>query len=161
MHRIEERAPAVRVRRRASYQVVRMRDERGASAVEFAIIAPLLVLLVFGIIQFGIAFLQMQTLRGAVREGGRAAAVCNSDTNPDPYCLTTVQSRTQAASLGGITDSTKVTVSRICNSTNIGQETIVTFPVTALPGGGIQVRIPLMPTITLRPAISSSFRCEV
>jgi Flp pilus assembly protein TadG len=156
MHRIEERAPAVRVRRT-------MRDERGASAVEFAIIAPLLVLLVFGIIQFGIAFMQLQTLRGAVREGGRAAAVCNSDTNPDPYCLTTVRDRTQAASLNMIDDAHKalITVSKICNSTNIGQETKVTFPVSTLPGGGIQVRIPLIPTITLRPDISSSFRCEV
>ncbi|TMK55409.1 MAG: pilus assembly protein [Actinobacteria bacterium] len=53
----------------------RLRGERGASAVELALIAPLLFMLVFGIIGFGLAFLQVQSIRTAVREGGRAAAV--------------------------------------------------------------------------------------
>ena len=46
----------------------------GASAVEFVLILPVLVIFVFGIIGFGVAFMQMQTIRGALREGGRAAA---------------------------------------------------------------------------------------
>src|SRR5688572_10830111 len=49
-------------------------QEGGAAAIEFALIMPLLVLFVFGIIGFGLAFMQMQTIRGALREGGRAAA---------------------------------------------------------------------------------------
>ncbi len=47
----------------------------GASAVEFALIAPLLFMIVFAILYFGVAFMKMQNLRSAVREGGRAAAV--------------------------------------------------------------------------------------
>ena len=54
---------------------MRLRSEEGASAVEFAIIAPLLFMLLFGIIGFGLAFLRVQSIRTAVREGGRTAAV--------------------------------------------------------------------------------------
>ena len=49
--------------------------ERGASAVEFAIILPILVILVFGIVQFGIAFNKYISLTHAGREGSRLAAV--------------------------------------------------------------------------------------
>ena len=52
-----------------------LRGQRGASAVEFALIAPLLFMLIFGIIGFGIGFMQLQTIRGAVREGARISAV--------------------------------------------------------------------------------------
>lgn len=50
-------------------------DEDGAAAVEFAIIAPLLFLLIFGIIQFGIFFAQDLALSNAARQAARAAAV--------------------------------------------------------------------------------------
>jgi Flp pilus assembly protein TadG len=49
--------------------------ERGASAVEFAIIASLLFLILFGIIQFGIAYNRVQGLNSAGREGARAASI--------------------------------------------------------------------------------------
>ncbi len=49
--------------------------EEGASAVEFAIVAPLLFMLVFGIIQFGIFFAQDLALSNGARQAARAAAV--------------------------------------------------------------------------------------
>jgi Flp pilus assembly pilin Flp len=49
--------------------------EKGASAVEFALVAPLLFLLIFGIIQFGIAFGSQLAITHAAREGARLAAV--------------------------------------------------------------------------------------
>jgi Flp pilus assembly protein TadG len=48
---------------------------RGAALVEFAIIFPLLIILVFGVIDFGRAFFLRNNLVAAVREGARAAAV--------------------------------------------------------------------------------------
>lgn len=53
----------------------RRREERGAAAVEFALVAPLLLLLVFGIISFGFMLSFRQTLSQAATEGARAAAV--------------------------------------------------------------------------------------
>ncbi len=49
--------------------------EKGASAVEFAIILPILIILIFAIVQFGIAFNKYIAVTHAVREGARLAAV--------------------------------------------------------------------------------------
>ena len=58
----------------------RPRGERGASAVEFALIVPLLILLVLGIAEFGHAFQVQGTLSAAAREGVRAMALQNDPT---------------------------------------------------------------------------------
>jgi Flp pilus assembly protein TadG len=49
--------------------------ERGAAAVEFAIVLPLLIVLVFGIVQFAIAYNRVQGLHAAAREGARLASL--------------------------------------------------------------------------------------
>lgn len=49
----------------------RARDDRGAAAVEFALILPVLLLLLLGIIQFGITFYQWIEMEHAAREGAR------------------------------------------------------------------------------------------
>lgn len=53
----------------------RLREEKGASAVEFAIVASLLLMILFGIIQFGIAYNRVQGLNSAGREGARTASI--------------------------------------------------------------------------------------
>jgi Flp pilus assembly protein TadG len=55
----------------------RLREQRGASAVEFALIVPLLIVLVLGIAEFGHAFQVQGTLSAAAREGVRAMALQN------------------------------------------------------------------------------------
>jgi Flp pilus assembly protein TadG len=52
-----------------------VRGERGQTAVEFALIAPLLVILLLAIIQFGIAFHNYVTITDAARAGARKAIV--------------------------------------------------------------------------------------
>lgn len=56
--------------------------ERGQTLVEFAIVLPLLLFLIFGIIQLGIVFNNYVTLTDATRAGARKAAVGRSV--PDP-----------------------------------------------------------------------------
>jgi hypothetical protein len=51
------------------------RRERGAAAVEMALIAPLLFTILFGIVEFGWAFSQVLDVRHGAREGARLAAV--------------------------------------------------------------------------------------
>jgi Flp pilus assembly protein TadG len=50
-----------------------LRSERGGVAVEFAIIFPILMLLVFGIIDFGHAYYMRHVMSDASREGTRYA----------------------------------------------------------------------------------------
>jgi Flp pilus assembly protein TadG len=57
------------------HRSTRSRDERGASAVEFALVLPILVLFLFGIITYGYMFSVRQALTQAAAEGARAAAV--------------------------------------------------------------------------------------
>ncbi len=54
-------------------------QERGAAAVEFALVLPVLLLLVFGLIDFSRAFNAHVSLSGAAREGARATAMKNPD----------------------------------------------------------------------------------
>lgn len=51
------------------------KDERGASLVEFAVIAPLLLMVLFGIIESGWAFSQQLEIRHGAREGARLASI--------------------------------------------------------------------------------------
>jgi Flp pilus assembly pilin Flp len=63
------------------------RDEAGASLVEFAIILPVFALMLFGMIQFGVAFMGWDQLRNAVDTGARLAAN-NTTSSPvtNPNC---------------------------------------------------------------------------
>ncbi len=138
---------------------MRLRHEDGASAVEFALIAPLLFMLLFGIIGFGLAFLRVQSIRTAVREGGRTAAVGAP--------VATTQQTTVSASSGYIPSdqSGRIAVSSSlagrCTPNNIGDDVTVTYDTSNLPEGGVIVRIPLLPDIVMTPVITASFRCEV
>lgn len=76
----------------------------GQALVEFAIVTPLLLMLVLGIIQFGIVFHDWITLTDATRAGARQAAV--SRTLIDPVGITETRVRKSAAGL----DSSKLAV---------------------------------------------------
>lgn len=56
-----------------------IKSEKGVSAVEFALIAPLLFVLTFGIIEFAILLFDKAVVTNASREGARAAIVFNVD----------------------------------------------------------------------------------
>ena len=69
------------------------RNERGAAAVEFALVVPLLVALLAGIAEFGRAYYLQTTLSGAAREAVRSVALKNDS----------VAARTVARNAAGLT----------------------------------------------------------
>jgi Flp pilus assembly protein TadG len=55
-------------------------SERGAVAVEFAIVAPVLVMLLLGIVEFSRAYNAQASLSAAAREGVRVMAITGNQT---------------------------------------------------------------------------------
>ena len=150
---------ATLIRHGAANSAQRSRREGGASAVEMALLFPVLAIFLFGIIEFGVAFLQVQSIRTGVREGGRTAAVGAP--------VSTTQQTTVEAAVGSIPsgDASRVQVQSSeggrCTPQNIGSDVTVVYDTSNLPGGGVLVRIPLLSDIVLNPVIKASFRCEV
>jgi Flp pilus assembly protein TadG len=56
-------------------RTARLRDARGAELVEFALVLPLLLMVVLGIIDFGLLFQRYEVLTNAAREGARVAVL--------------------------------------------------------------------------------------
>ncbi|MDR6413616.1 TadE/TadG family type IV pilus assembly protein [Pseudarthrobacter sulfonivorans] len=86
-------------------------SERGAAAVEFAILLPLLLMLVLGTIEFGRAYNAQITLTNAARDGVRVMAIAN-----DPAGAKTA-ARNAAASVSSTIPNSAVTLSTtVCSS---------------------------------------------
>ncbi|MCZ6566869.1 MAG: pilus assembly protein, partial [Actinobacteria bacterium] len=61
-------------------RLLRKRGEKRANLVEFAILAPFLILLLFGIIEFAWVFATNLDVKHGAREGARITAVNTPDT---------------------------------------------------------------------------------
>ncbi len=57
-----------------------IRDERGTAAIEMTIVVPILVLMLWGIFQIGIAFQASAGMQHALGEGARLATICQNPT---------------------------------------------------------------------------------
>jgi Flp pilus assembly protein TadG len=74
------------------------RSNAGSSAVEFALAAPILFLLMFAIIEFGRAWWAKNSLQYAVERAARYAVVCDPAAVPPAPCPSVSQVTTFAAS---------------------------------------------------------------
>jgi Flp pilus assembly protein TadG len=150
----------------------RAHGEEGAAAVEFALIVGVLAMLIFGMLQFGLGFFQLQNLRAATREGARIGAV---DGTADD-----VRARVQSASgvstpfgsslyVKSVTGGTQTSVS---GTTKPCADVNGTTPDSVIAGIDLKtapssvqnvftIDIPFLPTIDLRSAkVEGEFRCE-
>ena len=66
-------------------------DQRGQAVTEFALVLPILALLLFGIVQFGVVFNHYVTVTDAVRAGARKAAVSRHLSDPTGATVTAVR----------------------------------------------------------------------
>jgi Flp pilus assembly protein TadG len=64
----------------------KLKDERGQTMTEFALVLPILLVLLLGIVQFGVAFNNYVSLTDAVRAGARVAAVSRNSSDPSGAC---------------------------------------------------------------------------
>ena len=123
----------------------RRSDQRGAAAVEFALIASFLFMTLFGIIEFGRLFSELEVLNSAAREGARAAAVRGTgdeiaeavETAATPYEL-----------------DEEPTADIVCDDSTHGQ------PVTVAWDQNFQFSVGLLPDFNQTLEIKGVFRCE-
>jgi Flp pilus assembly protein TadG len=129
----------------------RARNERGAAAVEFALILPLLILLVFGIAYFSIGYNRKQGLQAAAREGARLGALPQTTTSE-------IQSKVTAALAGSVPSTPTITITpsgtRPCDLAPVGAriKVVVTAPYT--------FEIPLFGAQTVSMSGTGEFKCE-
>jgi Flp pilus assembly protein TadG len=71
---------------------IQIRNEQGQTMTEFALVLPVLALILFAVIQFGIVFNNYVTLTDATRAGARKAAVSRDDPNRDADVIAAIQS---------------------------------------------------------------------
>lgn len=138
---------ATTMRRVAAWRRVLARDE-AAAMVEFAIIAPLLFMLVFGIIDYGRFFFDYNRLTNAAREGARAAAV------RDPVPVADIQALVRS----------RVTDARINNATiNVQEVTLnsVTTVKVTISGFQFSPASMMIPVPRTLPAVTAEFRHEL
>ena len=83
---------------------------RGAVIVEFALVVPLLFLILFGVIDFSRAYSQLNAMNAALREGARFGSVMK-DLSVDPSVAVKAKVQQTAAVFGYKSlDMSKVTV---------------------------------------------------
>jgi Flp pilus assembly protein TadG len=143
----------------------RIRGQKGAELVEFALTFPLLLLVVLGIVDFGFLFQRYEVLTNAAREGARIAILPG-------YGTADVQGRVQAyLTSGGVpTTATNplVSVTDVTIPTSAGGPTLsgkkvqVSYthtylfigPIAALFGGSFTT-LPITATAIMRQEMAS------
>lgn len=120
--------------------------------MEFALLVPLLVIILFAIVAVGIALFRVVNYTSAAREGARYAAVhCRPEATSCTSDLI-VARVTQAANGNPVGPGTPV-ADRDC-ALNPG------LPVTVSWDQLIPLQIPLLPDLTFTQTMSGTFRCE-
>jgi len=85
---------------------ISIHDRRGAALVEMALILPVFLMVVLGIIEFGRAMMVSNLLTNAARDGARLAVVAGT-TNSQ---VTSAVNQFLTESVGSVPDGTEITV---------------------------------------------------
>ncbi|EXF25284.1 pilus assembly protein TadE [Nesterenkonia sp. AN1] len=114
--------------------------DRGASAVEFALVAPILVLMLLGIIAFGHAFHVQSALSNAARDGVRVMALQDTSGGTDPRTAardTAIASAAPSASLSAGQINITPATCEAAGTSGPGTATVtISYPMQLLGGIG-------------------------
>ena len=134
-------------------RVIRDRTSRdqGVAAVEFALILPVLALILFGVLEFGRVWSQYQVFQGAAREGARCAAVastseCDVQTEIDQAAAPWDPPNATIQVIGGSAGP--------CTDADRGKDVQVSWQQP------LQINIPFWNDVTINSTIKAVFRCE-
>ena len=131
-----------------------LRRTRAAAIVEFALVVPILFLLVWGIISFSRAYQRLNALSSSLREGARVASTLDSVvTVPGRSNTVKAHIRTFSTAFGFPVDTSQVAVDAVTGGGADVRVRVVNYPIFA----GISFIGGLSSITVSREAI---FRCE-
>lgn len=113
---------------RSSNHPLDVRD-RGAAVLEFALIVPLMLVMLVGIIEFGRAYNVVISLQGAVREGARSLALGEN--------ASTVESVVRSSTAITIDTVTQTPCPVAGGTATVGANQLFTFGIPFLPLGSM------------------------
>jgi Flp pilus assembly protein TadG len=128
-----------------------LRGEQGSAAVEFALVLPLLVVLLFGIVQFSLMYNRQQALHAAAREGARAASI------PTTTKVAVVAAVTGALAGTSFSSPAIVSVAPDVDQPCQGRSG---EPVTVTVDADNDLDVPLWKSTTIGLTGKGTFRCE-
>jgi Flp pilus assembly protein TadG len=150
-----------------AYSRRRWHREDGAAAIEFAIVTVLLLLIVFGILEYGRIYSQVEVLNGAAREGARVGAVEGTKSDVETAILSSAGPYS-----GQVGPITVTATSESGAAAPAGQDPpcqdASTNPAVVTQGGTVKVtfdyhakvNIGLLPPLNETIPIEGVFRCE-
>jgi Flp pilus assembly protein TadG len=103
---------------------------RGAAAVEFGLILPVLLAILLGILDWGWVFFNQLTINNAAREGARRGAVQNDSSTASSTAQSTASSYITGSGLSGAT----VTVTGPSDASPVVTVNVAMNPFTPLVG---------------------------
>jgi Flp pilus assembly protein TadG len=125
-------------------------DNKGQELVEYALTLPILLLLILGIVEFGVAIFAYNTIANAAREGARVGAVLPGNELSDEMrqeIEDAVVARTGGLSLtGGPHGNISVTETAVISGTAIQvtvdyTHTLITGMIMQAAGGNAQLHL--------------------
>ena len=133
-------------------------NQNGAAMVEFAIVLPLLLMLIFGMIEFSVMLYDKAMLTNAAREGTRLGILYRPDPIPVNDIPDTVTNYLQnnLISLGDGSATWTTSVSGTCTAAGAPLTVTVTYPYRFLVLPNFITT--LAPTLTL--GATTTMRCE-
>ena len=107
-----------------------VRHERGQTAVEFALVIPVMLLFLLGIFQIGITFFNNESLQTSARDGARAGAIHTGSTVPQIVGYVEAAVAANAVGLDTIEDPVRSRALRVAAPAQCNQGETLTVTVT-------------------------------
>ena len=141
----------------SAFSLLRRRTQRGATAVEFALIASIFCTLLIGICEFGRVLFYCNTASEAMRLGARTAAVCDADTSNSSIV------KQRITSLLPLLASSNVSVNYLpagCDADAATARSTCTFVTVKVTNVSIQTLIPFVRVAVTMPPFTTTLPRE-
>lgn len=132
-----------------------LKDQTGATAVEFALIAPIFFLFIFGIIESGRAYWQTDLIRQAGYTGARCAAIEDVQCSTAEDTRDVIIARARASNYNLSPDNIIVEINTNCDGLNSMVRVTINVPFSNAASGFLPSSLQNLTSDTCMPLITA------